>query len=72
MNIEELKTILVTADVPRNWYSIYDEFWDDRYVIKDCACSGKKYCETFYSERGEIDEYRTFVNEDILCEYFLK
>lgn len=67
----ELKTILVSANVPRNWYSINDKYWDDRYVIKDCACSGKKYWETFYSERGGINEYKSFVNEDILCRYFL-
>ena len=72
MNTEELKSILISANIPKRWYSVCD--WDglDLQVIQNINFNGQSCWETFYyDERGNINTYKSFVNEDIACRYFL-
>lgn len=72
MNIEELKSILISANVPKRWYSVCD--WDglDLHVIQNISSNYQNFWETFYfDERGNINNYKSFVNEDIACRYFI-
>ena len=73
MNIEELKSILISANVPKRWYTINDwNGWLDQYVLQSKIHKGHKYWEVFYfDERGNINVYKSFISEDIACRYFL-
>ena len=72
MNIEELKSILSFANVKKSRYSINDNGSGDIHVLQVFNYKGCKYWETFYSdERGGINNYKSFVDEDIACRYFL-
>ena len=72
MNIEELKSILNFANVNKCRYSINNNDTGDIYVLQVSNYKGSMYWETYYSdERGGINDYRSFVDEDIACRCFL-
>ena len=72
MNIEELKAILVSANIPNNSYSINGSYFSDSYVMQEKKQNGHAYWEIFYiDERGGENDYRCFDKEDIACKYFL-
>ena len=73
MNIEELKSILISANVCKRRYAINDwNGWLDQQVLQSKIYKGRKYWEVFYfDERGNINTYKIFFNENIACRYFL-
>ena len=72
MNIEELKSILNFANVNKSSYSINDNWAGNIHVLHVFNYKGCDYWEAFYSdEKGNINDYKSFVDEDIACRYFL-
>lgn len=73
MNIEELKSILISANVCKRRYAINDwNGWLDQHVLQSKIHKGHKYWEVFYfDERGNINVYKSFISEDIACRYYI-
>ncbi|MCH5716912.1 hypothetical protein [Niabella hibiscisoli] len=69
MNVEELKTILKSLNVPDQWYAINDGLKADALILYE----NYKCWELFYySERGDRLDHKVFETEEEACLYLLE
>ncbi len=69
MNVEELKRILQSLNVPDQWYVLNNGLKADALVLYE----NYRYWEFFYySERGERLDHKMFETEDEACLYLLE
>lgn len=69
MNTDELKLALDELGVPPNWYAINGNLSSDCLILNQVV----NYWEYFYfDERGGINGYKRFNNENDACTYFFE
>ena len=67
MNIGELMTELNALNIPKDAYSVTEEFPIERC----CIAKNNGKWEVYYSEHGTKSDLRVFDSEELACDYFL-